>query len=72
MTLTQLEQYMVAEVDNLHLKIDSAIERIEQQFVEMRVYMDRQFSNIDRRFDRLGGIIENHSICIATLEHTTT
>lgn len=62
MTLTQLEQYMISEVENLHLKIDSAVEVLSKQIQDMMVYMTL-------RFDRLEAIINQHENRITNLEN---
>ena len=35
MTLTQIEKYMIAEIENLHLKFDSAFEMLIQKIEDL-------------------------------------
>jgi len=64
MTLSQLERYMISEIENLHLKIDSIAEllvaQISEQIQELKNHMNRRFDQIDSRLDvheqRLGRV----------------
>lgn len=64
MTITQLEQYMISEIENLHLKIDSAVDRLGAQFKEMRDYLQLRFDRIEARLD-------NHEVRLGRLEKNT-
>lgn len=63
MTIIQLERYMISEIENLHIKIDSAVDRLMTQFKEMRDYMELRFDRIEARLDthevRLGQLEKN-------------
>ena len=60
MTLSQLERYMISEIENLHLKIDSIAELLIEQIQELKNHMNRRFDQIDSRLDeheqRLGRV----------------
>lgn len=59
MTLTQLEKYMIAEVENLHLKIDSVIEVLSSQIQNLMEYMTIPFDRIEKRLDTHHARIRN-------------
>ena len=61
MTLTQLEKYMIAEIENLHLKIDTAVEALSKQMYELMEY-------ISVRFDRIEKQLEQHTTRLTKLE----
>lgn len=66
MTLTQLEKYMILEVENLHIKIDSFAEMFQQQFQLLHNTMERVLS----RLDRIEELLERHDSRIVHLENS--
>lgn len=61
MTLTQLERYMISEVENLHVKFDSAFAALTAQIQSLQSYMAHRFDSIDAHLD-------NHEARIKVLE----
>ena len=61
MTISQLERYMIFEVENLHLKIDSAFEMLSAQIKDLADRMDRGFAGVNARLD-------NHERRLISLE----
>lgn len=57
MTLTQLERYMISEVENLHIKIDSVLELLLQQFQQLSDKFDRMEARYEARFGSLEVLI---------------
>lgn len=61
MTLMQLERYILSGVENLHIKIDSALDNITDQLKEMRAHMELRFDRVEVRLD-------NHEARLERLE----
>lgn len=56
MTLTQLERYMISEVENLHFKMDDMFTKVMNQLdrIERRLDIhERQFDRIEKQFDKI-------------------
>lgn len=62
MTMDQLEKYMISEVENLHLRIDSLVEVLDRRFQEIMEYMTL-------RFDRIETQLDQHNVRILNLEN---
>lgn len=57
MTLTQLEHYMVSEIDNLHAKLDAFIARMDTVIAGMEAVitgMESRLQYIERMTDEYG------------------
>ena len=65
MTLTQLEQYMISEIEILHVKIDSAFELLTKQISELS-------EHVLTRLDRIEKKLDNHEERLTSLENRTT
>ena len=59
MTLSQLEKYMISEIENLHLKMDEGFAVLGAQMQEIIDTLNRSLARID-----------NHETRITTLEKT--
>ncbi len=56
MTLTQLERYMISEVENLHIKMDDILTKVIEQLNRIERRLDtpeRQFDRIEKQFDKI-------------------
>lgn len=49
MTLTQLERYMISEIENLHLKFDSVLEILSGQMKDILDRLDRNYYQHEAR-----------------------
>ena len=57
MTLSQLEQYIIAELENLHLKIDSEIEKLHARMDSFEGRINRLEAKMDTWFEKLSAQI---------------
>jgi len=64
MTMDQLERYMISEVENLHIKIDSAFEMLSSQIKELADHMTLRFDRIEKQLDQ-------HNLRILSLENSS-
>lgn len=69
MTLTQLERYMVSEIENLHVKIDSAFELLMKQIQLLSDRMDQRFDRHEERLIRIESKLDNHEERLVSAEN---
>lgn len=72
MTITQLERYMISEIENLHIKIDNAFGLLMQQIEKLAQHLIRIENKIDEhevRLVRIEGKLDTHERRLIKLEN---
>lgn len=75
MTLTQLERYMISEVENLHLKMDDIFTKVMNQLAYLTNAVDRIERRLDeheKQFDRIETQFDSIETRLTSIEVATS